>query len=170
MPREFSSFNQLFIQMRQDVEHRLHNAEPILKGAGEIIKTHAQATLGHYMTEGGPFPGQPWKPLAASTLAQKAHDTPLVETGALHDAIEVHATHDEVLVGVKHEETNSHRPARGESGADIGDIAYYQEYGTLDKNGYIPPRPFLGPALHDNQKEIEEHIVAGLFVELSRNR
>lgn len=156
MPREFTSFNALFTAMKHDVHTTIATSERIMHHAGEVVKEHAQAQLGHYLDHGGPYPGEPWAPLAESTLARKAHDTPLVETGELHDSIEVTASHKHAEIGVK--------SRIGARGIDIGDIAVWQEYGTAR----IPPRPFMGPALHENQKEIVEMIAAGLFVELAR--
>ena len=156
MPREFTSFTALFQTMRNDVRSKIAHSEKVMLGAGNIVKEHAQAQLGHYLDHGGPYPGEPWAPLAASTIARKGHDTPLVDTGELHDSIEVTAKHQHAEIGVK--------SAIGASGKDIGDIAVWMEFGTV----HVPPRPFMGPALHEETKEICEYIAAGLFVDLAR--
>jgi HK97 gp10 family phage protein len=156
MPREFTSFTALAQTMRNDVRSKIAHSEKIMRGAGNIVKEHAQAQLGHYLDHGGPYPGEPWAPLKASTIARKGHDTPLIDTGELHDSIEVTAKHNHAEIGVK--------SAIGSSGKDIGDIAVWMEFGTV----HISPRPFMGPALHEEQKEVGEFIAAGIFVELSR--
>jgi hypothetical protein len=160
MPREFTSFTALFQTMRRDVETKIAQSEKIMLGAGNLVKEHAQAQIGHYLDHGGPYPGEPWAPLASSTIAHKGHDTPLFETGELHDSIEVTASHRHAEIGVK--------SSIGARGVDIGDIAVWMEFGTITSGGHVPPRPFLGPALHEEQDEIVEFIAAGLFVELSR--
>jgi HK97 gp10 family phage protein len=158
MPREFTSFTALFTTMEEDVHVTIARSRKIMKKAGNLVKQHARAQLGHYLDHPGPYRGEPWAPLAESTLKRKLHDTPLVETGKLHDSIEVTAVDGEVEIGVK--------SSIGERGIDIGDIAVWQEFGTIR----IPPRPFLGPALHEEQKGIKEIIAAGLFVEIIRRR
>jgi integrase len=75
-----------------------------------------------------------WPSLAASTLAKKSADTPLLETGALRDSIQWNSSGN-----------------IGHVGSDL-DKAVWQEFGT----SRIPPRPFLAgaamamePKIHD---------------------
>ncbi len=67
-----------------------------------------------------------WPPLAASTLAHKKANTPLLETGEMRDSIKaaVIAPELELLVGSTDPKSKWH------------------EYGTRK----IPPRPFIGPS------------------------
>ena len=66
-----------------------------------------------------------WPPLAPATLAHKAANTPLLETGELRDSIEYTVTSDHTA----------------EVGSNL-DVAVFQELGTV----HIPPRSFLAAA------------------------
>lgn len=75
-----------------------------LKEGAELVKTEAQAKIGHYQGAVGDLPA--WAPLSPATQADRiakgyTPDDPLLRTGALRDAIEVRPIgDDEILVGV----------------------------------------------------------------------
>jgi phage gpG-like protein len=81
-----------------------------------------------------------WVPLAESTLARKAADTPLYETGELQDSYEHNSDRHEGYVG-------SDNPK-----------AEWHEYGTQN----IPARPVLGGALIECEPEIMGNIAHGI--------
>jgi phage gpG-like protein len=91
-------------------------AQLAIEEAAELVREAVVALLGH--------PNSAWAALAESTLARKAGDTPLVETGALRASIEKTIGHRRAWVG-----TND-------------DKAAWQEFGT----SRIPPRSFIGLA------------------------
>ena len=66
--------------------------------------------------------------LALSVLPGGPHDHPWLQTGALHDSIEVKSKGPEALV------------------ASTSDVAAYQEHGTAT----IPPRPTFAPVAAAN--------------------
>lgn len=107
--------------LEAEVKHANHSA---LEKAARIVEEEAKRVIGTYDYN--------WPPLAASTLAKKAADTPLLESGALRDSIEHTVTHDEAQIG-----SNS-------------DIALYQELGT----SRIPPRSFLAGSLQHKADEV----------------
>ena len=110
-----------------------------------LIEKTAKDEIGHYQAEAGPFPA--WAPLADSTMKEKTRlgyvgrlsaDDPLYRTGEMRDSLE-HKTGDlETEIGT------------------FSEIAPFHEFGT-DK---MPPRPFLGPALVNNKRNIERIIGA----------
>jgi phage gpG-like protein len=83
-----------------------------------------------------------WPPLAESTLAQKAANTPLLESGELRDSIEWSAPHHEGF---------------GETVGYVGSNnpkAAWHEMGTK----HIPPRPFIGAAARMSEHKIYESL------------
>ena len=82
-----------------------------------IIEEEAKSAIGTYKYG--------WPTLAASTLARKSADTPLLQTGALRDSI-------------------THTVESNSSGVVFSNDpkAGWHEFGTAR----IPPRPFLGTA------------------------
>ncbi len=108
------------------------------KGA-VIIEEEAKRVIGTY--------DYGWTPLAESTLARKAADTPLLETGEMRDSIEHNTDADgkEAHIGSNN------------------DKAVWQELGTVT----IPPRSFLmQAAIHKTDevvKTIGGHIVPKLI-------
>lgn len=123
-----------------------------LSKAAAIVQSDAKARIGHYQAEAGPFPA--WDPLTDATIADKQRQgygvpDPLLRTGQMRESIDVSVSPDGFVVG-------SRDP-----------IALYQELGTHGPNpapdGYhVPPRPFLGPALYENQ----EQVVAAVTTEI----
>jgi phage gpG-like protein len=108
-----------------EVKHEEHR---LLEKAGGIVEEEAKRVIGTH--EYG------WPPLAASTLAQKAADTPLLETGEMRDSIQHMVVHNEAHIGSNNEK------------------AVWQELGTVK----IPPRSFLGGALEHKSEEIVKMI------------
>jgi phage gpG-like protein len=104
-----------------EIKHADHQA---LEKAARIVEAEAQRVIGTY--------DYGWLPLAPSTLAKKAADTPLLETGQMRDSIEHVSTDKEACIG-----SNS-------------DKALWQELGTKK----IPPRSFLQGALHAKTDEV----------------
>lgn len=132
-PKEFASF-----LLHEIGERRVHEAELIaLEAIGQMVEAEAKKVIGTYEFD--------WPQLAEPTQADRerkgyAPNEPLLRTGELRAAIEhqvdAHGRFVEIGVpeGVPHSGT----------GATVGDIATWQEFGTAT----IPPRPFLGPALY----------------------
>lgn len=87
-----------------------------------------------------------WVPLAPTTLAQKAADTPLLETGELRDSYEHNADGLEGYVG-------SDNPK-----------AEWHEFGT----SHIPARPVLGGALIECEDKISSLIGHGIKAVMER--
>lgn len=91
----------------------------------ELLKTEIQSAIGSYKYA--------WPSLAESTLARKAGNTPLLETGEFRASFSFKIGHGEAWVG-----TNDFR-------------AIWFEMGTI----HMPPRPYLEPALHAQHNNIE---------------
>lgn len=107
----------------------------ILGRATKIVRDDAQARIGTYQAETGPF--NAWQPLASSTIADRINkgftpNDPLLRSGELRDSITSQVHGDKAIVG------------------SSSDIALYQELGTAT----IPPRPFLGPAAFASKAKI----------------
>jgi HK97 gp10 family phage protein len=148
VPREFSSIEALMAQIAKDVIRMEVLSTEALRKSGELIQKAAQHKIGEYQAASGPFAA--WEPLTESTVDDRKRrnytpNDPLLRSGELQRSIVIEAGVNKVLIGVKSAPTEDGK-------ADIGDIAVYQELGTAT----IPPRPFLGPALHENRKEAIE--------------
>lgn len=104
----------LFAGMAFAYDEAVHDG---LDDACKIVETEAKRVIGTY--------DYGWPPLAPSTLARKAADTPLLETGEMRASIE--------------------HQVQGKSGfvGSNDDKAVWQELGT---SRGIPPRSFLGGA------------------------
>lgn len=114
-----------------------------LKFVTTAIKDTAQAELGHYQSQVGPF--EAWKELADATKEDRVsqgftENDPLLRSGALKESI-----NDEVVA------------LDGYVGSD-NDEAVWMELGT-DK---APPRSYLGPAVIHNEDLIKEVLGAAL--------
>lgn len=106
-----------------------------LKKCAVLVENTAKQEIGVYQGAIGPF--SPWPALADSTQAERARlgyspDEPLLRTGELRDSIKHEVDRLHAVIGSKE------------------DKAAWQEFGT-DK---IPPRPFMGPAVIHNEKQI----------------
>jgi HK97 gp10 family phage protein len=107
--------------------HISHAHKDILEEGSILFENSAKQAIGTY--------AYGWPPLAESTIAGKAAgDTPLLETGALRDSITHNVDATEAYVGTDLE------------------YAKYQEFGT----SRIPPRPFLGGAIAQEEHRIPE--------------
>ena len=99
-----------------------------LEIACQMVEDEAKQAIGD------PGTGYGWPPLAASTLARKGADTPLLETGEMRDSIMHHVEGSTGYVGSDNEK------------------ALWHELGTV----HVPPRSFLmGAAMH-KEGEINE--------------
>jgi HK97 gp10 family phage protein len=114
-----------FATLKLEMEAVNHSA---LEKAAQIVEKEAKRVIGTYDYN--------WTPLAASTLAKKAADTPLLETGEMRDSIEHISDHKEANIGSNN------------------DKALWQELGTVK----IPPRSFLAGALQHKTDEVVETI------------
>lgn len=149
--REFTSmgaFADHLLERQALVSHDLRFG---LTRVVELIERAAKAKLGHYQNANGPFDA--WDPLAESTkqhhtqviangdgASDAGEDTPLLLTGKLREDIASDVKGLEGVVG---------------STLDEG---VYMELGTTK----APPRPFLGPALFDNEEAIKRILGAAL--------
>lgn len=126
---EFASH---LLTMKADVEAA---EEAIVVKGCEMVAKRAKQLIGHPQ----PF----WPPLKEETIARKARgNTPLLETGALKDSIEITAPLEEGDATVGY--VGSNHPH-----------AIFNELGTRN----IPPRPFLSAA--GAQVEHDIHEMAG---------
>lgn len=99
----------------------------VLAKSCQLLSTAAKDLIG--------VPKPEWPPLKPETLARKdGVNTPLLETGEMRDSIAWNSDAHEGYVG-----SNS-------------EILRYQEFGT---SRGIPPRPVLGLAAAQNEREVE---------------
>jgi hypothetical protein len=104
-------------------------SEAILIEIAVLIGDEAKSRIGEYQTG--------WAPLAASTVARKGNDRPLLDTGELKASISAYV--------------KMHGPQHGS--AYIGtplEKGLWHELGTSK----IPPRPWLLPAALEARKDI----------------
>jgi phage gpG-like protein len=106
-----------------------------LEAVAERIEHTAREKFGHYQPEVGPF--EAWQELAEFTKQDRvakgfAENDPLLRTGELRDSIGRAVRGFEAVIG------------------STSDISVYQELGT----NRMPPRPFLGPAVIQNEEGI----------------
>lgn len=111
-----------------------------LNAAGHMLVHEAQATIGHYQEEAGPF--KAWAPLSEATLyggvTAEGHkflgkvelgyappDNPLLRTGHMRGSIEFEAEEHRLVLGT------------------YDPIAYWQEFGDYK----LPARSFIGAAM-----------------------
>lgn len=117
---DLAGFAAHVLTLAADMEHANHVA---LERAAVIVETEAKDVIGTYRYG--------WPPLAPSTLARKAADTPLLETGEMRDSIEHVSNSEEANIGSNN------------------DKALWHELGTKK----IPPRSFLaGAAMHKGEE------------------
>ena len=145
MPKEFTSFKALISAIKTDVAGLKVAFPAAMADIAHKIETDAKDKIGTYQAASGPF--KAWAPLAQSTIDRKDSALPLIVDGTMRDSITSEHGPNWALIGVK-----AGIPSSGK--AEIGDIAAYQEFGT----DHIPPRPFLGPALHENHDFIIERL------------
>jgi hypothetical protein len=108
-------------------------ARKAVEKSAVIVEEEAKRVIGSY--------DYGWTPLAASTLAHKAADTPLLETGAMRASLQY--------------STASHRDFWEAFVGSNDPKALFQELGTV----HIPPRSFLAGA--SMRKEHEVHKICG---------
>ena len=118
----------IFLRIAEKMDEHYREA---LEEAAKIIETEAKRVIGTY--------DYGWPRLQPATVARKAADTPLLETGELRDSIE----HYVRPTGPLEAYVGSNNPK-----------AMWHELGTV----HIPARSFLmGAAMH-KEKEIHEKL------------
>ena len=136
MPPTFNSLADLFSALPGAIDRALEKAAPRI---GFLIEQRAQRKLGTYQ------PG--WAPLSDWALETNTAGTPLLITGELRDsiqgAVDAHPGGYTVVVG-----SSAPQARIQELGGDTG-------IGT-----YIPPRPYLAPALVESEDDIQNAVAA----------
>jgi hypothetical protein len=111
-----------------------------VENIGAMVEKTAKDKIGYYQQSSGEFDA--WESLSESTLKQHVTvgvgDSPLLVHGGLYASV----THD-IEIGSR---------AQKLSVGTESDIGFWQETGTAT----IPPRPFIGPAMLENEKKIQE--------------
>ena len=162
-------------------------AENGLKQAGARVMEAAKQKLGTYQPSIGEYPA--WKVLSPQSIKAKfmsnsgsgkikksgkeylkrygafrasgsADDSPLVDTGALRQAITMdtaEVSDGKVYIGVAKGKTNKKRKGKT---SDVATYGAAHEYGSARRN--IPPRPYLRPAVVENKEQIAEDIKNGI--------
>jgi hypothetical protein len=129
------SFGELAESLEAHATAAVAAAHTALKAGAELVKTEAQAKLGHYQGAAGDTPA--WAPLSEATQADRVAkgftpDDPLLRTGELRDSIEIRpVTEDEIEVGVFDGEMQT--------------IAAAMEFGyhNVRANKIVAPRSFI---------------------------
>jgi HK97 gp10 family phage protein len=129
-----AEFSSAIIRLRREIEVA---AAIGVREAAELVATEARNWIGRDHSI--------WPPLADATIQEKSDldfetPDPLLRTGHLRDSIKVQAEGLHAIIG-------SDDP-----------VAIYMEHGTST----IPPRPFLGPALHTKRDEVIAVIEANI--------
>lgn len=126
MVHNFDSLDAFGTYLERQVPRAMRGAlENELRTIGKAVSREAKSSIGTYQAGIGPYPA--WAPLAASTVARKGHNRPLIDTGELRKSISFRAVKSAMVVHI---------------GTDLK-YAEYTEYGTST----APPRPIFGPAL-----------------------
>jgi hypothetical protein len=149
--RNFDSLESFANALGQNVL-RARIAEPLLDAIGETVSQRAAAKLGTYQGSSGPF--DRWKQLTDRTQKLRVAEgytpnDPLLRSGEMRDELEELGYETQVAL------------LRVIIGSPF-DKALANEIGTQ----HIPPRSFLGAALHESLDEIRAYVgaatVAGL--------
>jgi HK97 gp10 family phage protein len=120
----FSSFASLGAALAGLAVELDRHAHKAMEEACVILEDDAKDAIGTYRYG--------WPPLGPAAVA-KHGDTPLLDTGEMRDSIQ-------------HTVVSSHEGYVGTNST----YAKYQEFGTSK----IPPRPFLGGAIHAKRDEV----------------
>lgn len=131
--KTLKSFEELANAFRKSIDRMPVTYASAAAAGSKLVEEAAKHKLGTYQPEIGPF--NEWDPLKPATIAEKqshgyadeGNDNPLVRTGGLRDSVKSESSNVGFIVGSDSE------------------VAILQELGTR----YIPPRPFLGPALFE---------------------
>ncbi len=120
---------------------------PMVRDLGEGVARTAKSKLGEYQAG--------WAPLADSTKATRAEagypaDEPLLVTGTLRSSIQVTVERRKVG-GVAHVGSNAPQARIQELGGDAG-----------VPRVHIPPRPYLAPALVEQEREIVHKVESSI--------
>ncbi|WP_088187545.1 hypothetical protein [Desulfosporosinus sp. FKA] len=127
------------------------------KCAVEVQKT-AQEKFGEYQPAVGPYPA--WNQLADSTIEQKAQagggEDPLIGHYPNSSGNKLYPTNLRQSLTIK-----IHESALAAEVGTNNPIGKWQEFGTADGER-IPPRPFLRPALYENEDYIKKALKEAL--------
>lgn len=129
-----------------DDENNFDEARAAVKDglANGLVELHTDtlATLDRNMRQGKDALGNPWTPLAESTIQAKGHDTPLIETSTLRSDIQSSSeVYPSRLVAV--------------IGSTL-DYLVHHEFGAPEAG--IPPRPVISPAARYAEQQAPEVI------------
>jgi phage gpG-like protein len=139
-----------------------------LKSAAKKVQSDAKKKFGEYQPAIGPFPA--WKALNEDYVAEKVAngspgDAPLIGYYSDKSRRDSVVGNDVRLKDSIEITMNPDEPA-----AYIGTnnvLGLWHEYGNEKYNVHFPPRPFLRPALYQNEKEIVDSMkeaIAGKLV------
>src|SRR5476649_404369 len=134
---EFSSFAQLANELARVARSVPKATEKALEKIGKHVEMVAKDKIGEYQDASGEFSA--WEQLTEATQADRVQkgypaNDPLIRSGELYGS-------------TSHSVTRSGQEQTLSVGSDL-DLGLWQELGT-DK---IPPRPFIGPAMFENEK------------------
>lgn len=143
-------FGEMGLHLAEHANHTFHGLQHALRHAAEHVQHVAKEMFGHYQGAHGPFPA--WAELAESTKSQRvalgfSANDPLLRTGQMRDSISYTIDGLDAVVG----STDPNMPVH--------------ELGRRD--GTIPPRPVLGPALflsRDAISRIAGRTALGAFI------
>ena len=185
---DFEKLIKTIISIEEVIQQGAQNG---LKQAGIRVMGTAKVKLGTYQPSVGEYPA--WQTLKPQTVKRKylsekgnvkksgkeylkkygsfepsstADDSPLVDTGALRQAITIdksQITQGNVYIGVakgKNGEKKQNKKRKNKKPSDIATYGAAQEYGSAKNN--IPPRPYLRPSVVENKEEIAEDIKNGI--------
>lgn len=152
---DFSSFGELAAQLRRVARGVPVATERSLKKIGKTVERAAKDKIGHYQGAAGEFAA--WEQLKDATQAARSRigftpNDPLLTVGEIYASISsevyAHGLGMQILT----------------LGSDI-DLGLWHEMGTRT----IPPRPFIGPAMYENEKlsqDILAQAIAKLFAKV----
>lgn len=142
MVQKFTSFEQLAAALENKTFLLKTNAQAAVAAGAVKVQATAKEKFGTYQPGVGGFPA--WQQLADSTIQQKT------KAGGGEDPLIGHYVH-KTGGGVGGQLRGSILVKIGVMEATVGTndkVGTYQEFGT---SRGIPPRPFLRPALYQNQ-------------------
>lgn len=145
---EFSSFAELANQLQRVARGVPKATEQALGKIGKKIERAAKGKIGHYQGAAGEFPA--WEQLKEATQAARARqgftpNDPLLTVGEIYASIS-----SDIYTGGAGMQILT-------LGSDI-DLGLWHELGTRT----IPPRPFIGPAMFENERYSQEILAQAL--------
>ena len=181
-----SDFEKLIKAITGIEDKLIEGAQNGLRKAGARVAGTAKAKLGEYQPGVGEYPA--WAKLKPETIKRKnlnekgkvkksgkeylkkygsfapsgtGDDSPLVDTGALRQAITTDESELEkgnIYIGVPSGKKSS--KGKNKKASDVTVYAAAHEFGSARQN--IPPRPYLRPSVVENKEEIAEDIKNGI--------